>query len=244
MQFNTDKCHSLSIHRKQNPIQCTYTMENKNLTAIQSHSYLGIELQQDFKWTKQIENTTFKAQRTLNTLKRNLKQASSTVRSQAYKTLVRPQLEYASAVWDPHTKTDIDKIDKIQKRAARWTLSDYSRYTSVTSLQQKLHWQPLNERRSQTRLMIFYKIIHLKIAIPIPSYLIPPTRTTRHTPTLQAGACFIPLQPHTDAYKNSFFPRTIPCWNALPATLQALPTPGAFKQGLAPGSAPTSALQY
>ena len=104
MQFNTDKCHSLSIHRKQNPIQCTYTMENKNLTAVQSHPYLGIELQQDFKWTKQIENTTFKAQRTLNTLKRNLKQASSTVRSQAYKTLVRPQLEYASAVWDPYTK--------------------------------------------------------------------------------------------------------------------------------------------
>ena len=44
-----------------------------------------------------------KAQKTLNMLKKNLKQASTTVKSQAYKTIVRPQLEYASAIWDPHT---------------------------------------------------------------------------------------------------------------------------------------------
>ena len=38
----------------------------------------------------------------MNMLKRNLKQASTTVKSQAYKTIVRPQLKYASAIWDPH----------------------------------------------------------------------------------------------------------------------------------------------
>ena len=33
----------------------------------------------------------------------NIKQAYTTVKSQAYETLVRPQLDYASAIWDPHT---------------------------------------------------------------------------------------------------------------------------------------------
>ena len=28
--------------------------------------------------------------------------------------LVRPSLEYASRVWDPHTRLDIDKLQKIQ----------------------------------------------------------------------------------------------------------------------------------
>ena len=47
---------------------------------------------------KHTEHKTNKAQKTLNMLKRNLKQASTTVKSQAYKTIVRPQLEYASAI--------------------------------------------------------------------------------------------------------------------------------------------------
>ena len=88
-------------------------MDSKLVTPVTNHPYLGIELQTDLKWNKHIDNTTNKAQKTLNILKRNLKQTSIQVRSQAYKTIVRPQLEYASAIWDPYTKKDIDQINKI-----------------------------------------------------------------------------------------------------------------------------------
>ena len=48
-------------------------------------------------------------------LKRNLKQASTTVKSQAHKTIVRPQLEYASAIWDPHTTKYMYNVNKKYK---------------------------------------------------------------------------------------------------------------------------------
>ena len=36
--------------------------------------------------------------------------------------MVRPQLEYASDVWDPHLVGDIMELEKVQQRAARWMI--------------------------------------------------------------------------------------------------------------------------
>ena len=45
--------------------------------------------------------------RTLCFLKRNIHVHNKDLKSVAYKTLVRPQLEYASTVWYPHHDKDI-----------------------------------------------------------------------------------------------------------------------------------------
>ena len=114
-------------------------------------------------------------------LKRNPKEPSTTVKSQTYKTIVRPQLEYASAIWDPHTANYMYNINKIQNHVARWVHHDYSHYTSVSFSQIQLNYPTLSFRRLQSRLVLFYKICQNKIAIPISPYLQIPLRTTRHT---------------------------------------------------------------
>jgi hypothetical protein len=38
----------------------------------------------------------------------------------AVNTLIRPKVECSSAVWDPYTKENIDKIERVQRRAARY----------------------------------------------------------------------------------------------------------------------------
>ena len=47
------------------------------------------------------------------------------MRETAYNTLVRPQLEYAAPIWDPYTKEKTLQLEKIKRRAARWTTSNY-----------------------------------------------------------------------------------------------------------------------
>ena len=56
----------------------------------------------------------------------------------AYQTLVRPQLEYGSEVWSPHTQLQIDQIESVQRRAARWIKQDYGQTSSVTDMLKSL----------------------------------------------------------------------------------------------------------
>ena len=76
----------------------------------------------------------------LNFIKRNLSKCNSKVKSDAYTTLVRPILEYATQVWDPHQQNLIYKLEMVQGRAARWVQSDYSFKSSVTTMLIGLHW--------------------------------------------------------------------------------------------------------
>ena len=56
----------------------------------------------------------------------------------AYTSLVRPLLEYGSAVWYPYLQ-DIQNIEMVQCRAAHWVKSGY-RCNSSISLSAGLQW--------------------------------------------------------------------------------------------------------
>ena len=73
--------------------------------------------------------------------------------------MVRPSLEYASAVWDPYSQKDIDKLEKVQRRGARFVLNRYRNTSSVCEMIDTLGWQPLEERRRNARLSMLYKTL-------------------------------------------------------------------------------------
>ena len=87
------------------------------------------------------------ANRTLGFIRRNIKTKMSKVRERAYDSLVRPQLEYASAVWDPHNKKYISQIEQIQQRAVHWMVGNFDRHTSVTRIVQDLGWGSLDQNQ-------------------------------------------------------------------------------------------------
>ena len=82
-------------------------------------------------------------------------------------TLVQTSLYmFTSAVWDQHTKVRISQIEQVQRRAARWTVSNFDRQASVTQIVRDLWWRTLEQRR--VRLCLFYKVIHGLVAVPLP----------------------------------------------------------------------------
>ena len=140
-----------------------------------------MEISNNLSFNNHIQNTTTSASRSLGFLKRNIWSQNPALREMAYKTLVRPLVEYSSSIWSPYTKTNVDKCEMIQRMAARWTSNNYSPYASVTELLQSLGWRSLEQRRSDSRL--FYKIICGLVAIDMPPYVMHPSRILRiHIP--------------------------------------------------------------
>ena len=112
------------------------------------------------QWSPHINNLAIKASKVLNFIKRNLSNCSSETKASAYLSLVRPIMEYASCVWDPHEIVNIQAPEKVQRRAARWVLSEFGRHSSVTNMLVQLGWPTLQHRRFMSRIIFFHKIIN------------------------------------------------------------------------------------
>ena len=84
-----------------------------------------------------IRNIFAKANKTIGFLKRNVHISNSNIKQKAYIYLVRPTVEYASALWDPHLHKDKHKLEMVQRRSARFvttgTETDHSLLISLNS---------------------------------------------------------------------------------------------------------------
>lgn len=181
-----------------------------------SLKYLGITITSDISWKEHIKKICSNAEIKLRFLRRKLKLASKDAKLTAYLYLVRPALEYASVVWDPCETGLINMLERVQRRAARFILSRYSRTDSVTDMLQLLNLPSLAERRRLARLRFLFLLWKNHFKIDTYQYLVPLRgRTLRHTHEHN----FRISQLHINAYANSFFPRTIKEWNALPTVV-------------------------
>ena len=98
-----------------------------------------------------------KATKTLGFLRRNLAFATRSTKEDAYKTLVRPKLEYAAPIWSSYCKTQIQQVEKVQRTAAHWTRRRWRNTSSVGEMLDELQWATQWAWRDQSSLLFFHK---------------------------------------------------------------------------------------
>jgi len=125
MEFHPDKCEILSITRKKSPVIYPYQIHGQRLKHSDYAKYLGVNISKDMRWNKHIDMITAKANSRLGFVKRNVNINSCVVKEQAYKSLVRPILEYSQTVWDPYSSSETQQLESVQRRAARFTMNRY-----------------------------------------------------------------------------------------------------------------------
>ena len=109
-----------------------YYIENSPIHEVTSAKYLGVTINNKLIFNDHIQTITNKANQINIFIYRNLCHCPSTVKCNCYRSMVRPVLEYASSVWDPHTLNNINKIEAVQRKVARFCLNEFSGCTHST----------------------------------------------------------------------------------------------------------------
>ena len=228
MQFNPSKCTVIRMtSSRRKPKVYDYLLCGQKLKPVDSNPYLGVEISRTLSWNLHIDNVVKKANSIMGLVKRNLYAAPKPTKILAFQSIVRPTLEYAASIWDPSTQKNITKLEKVQRSAARFVCSDYSPFNSVTAMLEQLQWQTLEDRRKSARLTNLFKIRNGELIVTAAEKRLTPTRSTRIH-----AARFKQLATKSDTFKNSFFPKTIVNWNALPPAVIEAPSTPSFKERL------------
>ena len=140
-----------------------YSLKGAVLENTENSTYLGVTIRKDLKWGDHVNRISSKANKTFGLLRRNIKTDNREVKTKAFNTLVRPVLDYASSVWDPPLQKDIDKVQAVQRRGARYVCNRYHNTSSPTDMLQELDWEPMQQRRTKKGLNVcvansFWKI--------------------------------------------------------------------------------------
>ena len=144
-----------SPNNKQNKTQSTFVFPLwcATLHSLQPHISWNKILDTKLTWTNHITDITSKSSKVLGMIQRTLGPCKPNVNETAYDMLVRPKLEYASPIWNPHTTTQIKHLEKVQHCAARLVKNDHRRQTITTDVIATLGWPTLERRRIIIRAM-------------------------------------------------------------------------------------------
>ena len=140
-------------------------------------------------------------------------------------------IDYGSISWGSTSKQNIERINKMQKRAARIILNaDY--ITPSEEMFQRLDWMPVSNRIKYNKAILTYKALNNLTPSYISDLLTPTAlvynRTLRST---ENGALVIP-KTNTSFYTGSFTCSAPKLWNTFPTSIRQAPSLNTFKRTL------------
>ena len=151
LSLNVAKTHNLIIGsgQKLENIQQTTAVKpslvigKEKISMIKETKYLSVYVDQHLSWDMQIANMVKKISQALGMLRYSKQYLSIKSVQTMYKSLVEPYFRYCCPVWGVCGITALDKLQKLQNRAARIvTNSPYN--ASAIPIMRKLGWQTVN----------------------------------------------------------------------------------------------------
>lgn len=179
--------------------QVLLTINGTPVTTVESVNYLGVTIASDLRWNTHISNICKSSKCKLGLIYCNFHQANQQTLCQLCKALVLPKLDYCSRVWDPTYSTVSDKLECVQRFAAKLCTKCWS--DSLTVLMSELNWPSFHSRCSRQKALLCRWIIKMSQSSPYHHIFILPLTSTLECITLILSVSPLPVLFH---FKHSF----------------------------------------
>ena len=225
LKFNVGKCGVMHYGRQKE--ETTYSMrdgdDRANLSVRSEEKDLGVVFDPSLKFTVHVAKVSNKANSIIGLIKRTFTYMDVDMFLPLYKTLVRPHLEYANCVWNPFLRKDIDRLEKVQRRATKIipTLADLPYADRL----RELNLPTLSYRRLRGDMIQVYKIMNGKNDMKYDLFEMKECSYTLrgHNQRIQKPRARL------DIRKFSFTHRVVDKWNMLPSSAVNSPSVNSFK---------------
>ena len=210
MLFNAEKSEHLAISTRKPDITSPHvTMNGTQIPQVTSHKHLGVNFNNTLSWQQHVDKVYTSCARRIGMIRRLRRKLHPVVLKRIYLGAVLPKLEYACPVW---CGGPTQKLIKMHANFCR------RNGTALPSLQTRFNYHTL---------VMFYKI-HTKQAPSYLTSLLPPL-SSRSGYTFRKLSYRFPTVSRTSTL-NSFLPRAVALWNALPTNVQQASSIYTFKK--------------
>jgi len=226
MSVNTKKSAVLKFEKVEK-ICPAYMLNNEMLQFTKHERDLGVYIDSNLNFRIHIQKAINKSFKLYGWMVRTLASRDKCIVLKIYKSIIRPNLEYASAVWNPHASGLIQQIEKVQRKVTKFILGKYIPYEKRL---ESLKLPSLKWRRQFIDLLRVYEILHsdplLRKQLFTLTSEVSNTNLRRHNWALHGEIC------HSNVLKFHFVNRVVHLWNNLPNEIVNLNTYSAFKRHL------------
>ena len=146
-----------------------------------------------------------------------------------FNTIIFPHFNYCCTIWSNiKNKGNIDKLYRLQKRAARIILNEKDRYSPTSVLFRELRWMSLPDYYTFRKLILVFKILHNLTPDYLNVFKYVHQVSTGSTRLSTSNSLYVP-RARTQYFKRSFNVSAAILWNELPESLRNCTTLKSFK---------------